>query len=138
MVTNLELQCQGNVSSELRTRTWGSSPVPRAIPYYSSAANSVFHVSVTLGVLNFSAPELHKLVLQGKKCIKWHKYLLIVYSALVPVQGREVGSVARQVPLISAVLCVCNTLLGELTNELLNSINSMPQNNFCLKVITDN
>lgn len=93
---------------------------------------------ITLGVLNFSVPELHKLVLQGKKCIKWHKYLLIVYSALVPVQGREVGSLARQVPLTSAVLCVCNTLLGELTNELLNSINSMPQNNFCLKVITDN
>lgn len=112
---------------------------PSGHSLHSSAANSVFHVSVTLGVLNFSVPELHKLVLQGEKCIKWHKYLLIVYSALVPVQGREVGSLARQVPLTSAVLSVYNTFLGELDamNYLRKSINSMPQNNFCLKVISD-
>lgn len=29
----------------------------------------MFNASITLGDLNFSVPELHKLVLQGKKCI---------------------------------------------------------------------
>lgn len=66
---------------------------------------------------DFSVPELHKVVLQGKKCVKRHKYLLVAGSALVPARGREVGSVAGQVPL----MCVHNTLFGELsaTNSLL-------------------
>lgn len=37
----------------------------------------------------FSVPELHKLVLQGKKCVKWCKYFL-TDSAPAPLQRREV------------------------------------------------
>lgn len=58
-------------------------PLPSlTIPYYSSVANSMLNVSVTLGGLNFSVPVLPKLVLQGKKRIKWHKYCLVIYSAM--------------------------------------------------------
>lgn len=88
----------------------------------------MFNVSVTLGVLNFSLPELHKLVLQGKKCIKWHKYSLVIYGALAPVQWRwdprpECGITIQNTsvyPSSSYISCVggrYKTPFGELINS---------------------